>query len=265
MLLLHNKCNANSNPFGVLLPTIAFIRIFITTKKAQNSAVSQLKVTIIALIILISGLSFGQMKKFEIGIQGGPNLTDLRGNGIIEEQNDVAFRFSAGLTFQYNLPRLISFETSIAFERKGVTANFPITNITGEVIGNVTYNTHFDYIVVPLLARISWGGNFKFFMVLGPYFGYLTSQTNVVEPFGSYPRTVSDNTENIKRFDWGITDGLGVDLLIKNMMVVSLEIRSNFGLYNTSKSAVYYNGTIKNTSFNLLLGVAYLLGTRDAE
>ena len=104
----------------------------------------------------------------------------------------------------------------------------------------------------------------KFFINTGPFFSYLIKQT-FVNQGTNIPRTVSDNTNNDKRFDMGITAGLGVAIPIKAKISLSCEIRNNLGLYNVSEVPVYNNGAIKTNSTNLLIGFAYKFGARQIK
>ena len=57
---------------------------------------------LLATITFYSIVSFGQTNKFDFGLEGGPSMTLLRGNDIIEDFNDPIIGFLGGLTFQYN-------------------------------------------------------------------------------------------------------------------------------------------------------------------
>ena len=221
-------------------------------------------------IMLLTALTLwttahGQTNKFDIGLEGGPSWTSLRGNDILEDFNDPTIGYSGGLTFQYNFPKLISLRTNIAYERKGVIAKSQATDINGNPIGEITTHSNFDYLTMPLLTRLTFGNKMTFFVNVGPYFGYLIKHTSVTEAFNEFPKSTWDNTDNFKRFDTGLTGGLGGGLKIKDKFLLTLEIRHNIGLYNTSKLPVYNDGTIMTNSTNLLIGFAYRLGTRNNE
>jgi len=221
---------------------------------------NKLNIILLSTIIFCSTVSFGQTNKFDVGLEGCPSLTSLRGNDFVEAFYDPTIGFSGGLTFQYNFSKLVSIRTNIAFERKGAIAKTQAIDIFGNPIGEVTSHINFDYLTVPLLARLTFRNKIKFFVNVGPYLGYLVKQTFVVKAFNEFPKSTSDNTVYYERIDVGLTAGLGVGLPIKEKLLLTLEIRNNLGLYNVSKLPVINDGTIKTNSTNLLIGIAYQLG-----
>ncbi len=225
---------------------------------------NKLKILIPAAILFCSTLLLGQTNKFDIGLEGGPGLTFIRGNELIDEYN-ATIGYSAGVAFQYNFPKMISIRTNLAFERKGSTRKFPAKDQDNNTIGKITFNTNFNYLTIPVLARITFGRKIKLFINIGPYFGYLIKQTEVMEAFNEFPETTTNNTENDKRFDVGITGGIGGGIAIHERILLTLEIRNNLGLYNISKIPVYNDGSVKTNSTNLLVGIVYHLGEKDID
>lgn len=192
----------------------------------------------------------------------GPSLISLRGNDILDKNNDLSFGFSSGLSFQYNFPKLISIRTNISFERKGFTTQGSATDQNGNQIGEITVHSYFDYLTIPILGRLTFGKKINFFVNAGPYIGYLIKQTNVTEAFSEYPKTETDNTDKFKRIDFGVTTGLGARIPIKSKIFLSIEIRNNLGLTNISSLPVVNDGSIKTNSTNVLFGIEYRFGTR---
>lgn len=222
------------------------------------------------IIILLTALALwttgvGQTNKFDIGIEGGPSWTSLRGNDYLEENNDPTTGYSGGLTFQYNFPKFLSLRTSIAYERKGVIANFQGTDENGNPNSDITIHSNFDYLTMPLLVRFTFGRKLTFFVNGGTFYGFLIKHSTVVDAVNESPKSIWDNTETMKRFDFGLTGGLGGGLQITNNFLLTLEIRHNLGLYNISELPIDNDGTIQTNSTNLLIGFAYRLGTRDKE
>jgi hypothetical protein len=222
-------------------------------------------IILLATFIFCSSAIIGQTNKFDVGLEGGPSLTSLRGNDILEKYNDPTVGFSIGLAFQYNFPKLISIRTNIAFERKGAIAKNKASDEFGNPIGEITTHTNFDYLTIPLFARLTIGNKMKFFVNVGPYFSYLIKQTSKTDAINEFPKSKTDNTSNFTRIDLGLTTGLGAGLPINDKLLITLEIRNNLGLYNISSHPVANDGTIKTNSTNLLFGIAYKFGTRNIE
>ena len=200
--------------------------------------------------------------KFEIGIEGGPSLVSLRGNQILNSNHRLTIGFAGGFTFQYNFPKIVSLRTNIYFERKGSVVKYDFTDLQGNAIGTGRTYSNFEYLTLPVLAQLSFGKKFKFLFNVGPYFGFLIKQNSVNEGFGFPLNGTTDRTENYKRFDTGLSVGIGGSVTIKEKFVITLEARNNLGLYNVSELPVVDDGAILTNSTNLLIGFAYSFGRR---
>jgi opacity protein-like surface antigen len=224
----------------------------------------RLRFLILITLVNSSILTFGQTNKFEAGLEFGPSLKSLRGNDFIDDNKDISFGFSVGLTFQYNFPKLISIRTNISYEKKGSSSKFKATDELGNPIGDINFGSNFDYLIIPLLVRFTFFKRTNFFVNAGPYFGYLIKQRNFTEAFGEFPKEEIDNIDNYKRNDFGISAGLGVRFPIKNKLFLSLEIRSNIGISNISSFPIpsVNDWIIKTNSTNLLIGFEYRFGAR---
>jgi hypothetical protein len=226
---------------------------------------TNIKSLFLGLLFLTAGeTSFGQRTIFDIGIEGSPTVTFLRGNDFIDNNHKPTTGFTGGLFFQYNFKKIISLRTNIAFERKGSVLTSQTTDINGNPLGEFTTNTHFDYLTLPILVRATFCKKVQFFVNAGPYFGYLIKQT-FVSKGDNIPTSTSDNTSLNNRFDTGISTGLGLSVPIKTKFAFSFEVRNNLGLYNVSDVPVVNNGTIKTNSTNFLLGFTYKLGQRTTD
>jgi hypothetical protein len=214
----------------------------------------KLTVLIFALFSFFINESSGQNSKFEIGSEGGAGLISLRGDSRFSY--DAALGFTGGISFQYNISGLFSLRTNISYEKKGAKDKITYIDINGVEIGESSMHINNSYIVLPLLARFSFGKDIKFFVNGGPYFGYLIKSTYLYDAIAEVPEVKYDDTANKERFDFGLTAGTGVLFPVKKRVLISLEIRDNFGLSNIYDSDV----SLKNNSLSLLAGVAYRFG-----
>ena len=218
---------------------------------------------LVLLLQTVLGTTYGQTNKFDIGVEGGPSLIFLRGNDLIDNNHKPAIGFSGGLFFQYNFKKVVSLRTNIAFERKGSVFTEQSTDINGNPLGKINTNTNFDYLTFPILVRATFGKRVQYFINAGPYFGYLIKQASVIKG-DNVPTITIDNTLLDKRFDIGISAGLGLSLPVKTKFAFSFEVRNNLGLYKVSEVPIN-NGTIKTNSTNFLLGFTYKLGQRSVD
>jgi hypothetical protein len=215
------------------------------------------------ILILITNTIYGQSNKCDIGIEGSPSLIFLRGNETLKNLHKPTIGFSSGLFFQYNLKKVFSLRTDIIFERKGSVLKLP-TGLnngyqTGEFIGHINFN----YLTFPVLVRATFGNKIQYFINAGPYFGYLIKQTNVIKG-DNIQKGTYDNTSQIKRFDTGVSAGIGLYFPILTKFAASLEIRNNLGLYNVNAVQVSNSGAVKTNSTNLIFSFTYKLGQHIA-
>jgi len=212
----------------------------------------------IFLTAVLTTTVLGQQNKFDFGLEGSYSKISLRGNELLDipqpdDANSPSIGFSSGLSFQYNFLKHFSIRTDIAFERKGA--------IRTGLSAAFTTRTNFDYLTFPILMKATIGGRIKFFFNTGPFFSYLLKQTIVTNP----PKTIYDRTFSDKRFDTGITAGLGLSIPIIEKFSIAFEIRNNLGLYNVNKVFDFNGGTIKTNSTNLLIEFIYKFKDRQIE
>jgi hypothetical protein len=226
------------------------------------------QITLLILIISLNTKIFAQENKLNIGIEGSPNLIYLRGDAL-DKRSRLSIGFSAGLSFQYNLSKVLSIRTNITYEKKG--GNF-LRNMSGPdaaIPFTVKQKTKFDYLTAPILLRASFGKKTKFFLNSGVFFGYLIKEKDTfTRPTAKLELEVfpsEDNTNSFKLFDTGISIGFGFSSPLKKKFLLSFEIRNNTGLYNIDKPYSGYSPTLKTSSTNLLIGLAYKFGVQSTE
>jgi hypothetical protein len=202
-------------------------------------------------------MGFAQQNKIDIGLEGGPSITFLRGNEILSTYHTLKIDFSCGLFFQYNFPKIFSLRTNIAFERKGSSMSFLTTDLNGNPTA-IKGRTNLNYLTIPVLFRLTFGKKITYYFNVGTFIGYLISQSYIYNNIGYLS---SDNASQYKSFDFGISGGLGFAIPVRNKFSISCELRNNLGLLNIAKGEVYNNGSIKTNSTNLLIGLSYKIGS----
>ena len=219
------------------------------------------KLSFVLFIICTASLS-AQKNKLDIGIAAAPNYNYLYGfDGLAAASYGPLMAFSAGLTVQYNLPKVVSFVSGFFYEKKGETVSGHVIYPSGnQEAFKVKY--FFNYITVPLLARFSFGKKIKFFAEGGGFVSYLTR--SYTRSSGTAVNYSNDNTTFFyKRPDAGVSAGLGISLPLGEKLLLNIEARNNLGLMNISVFPVYNNKSLKTNSINLLVNLAYKLGKRS--
>lgn len=232
-------------------------------ERYKPNTMVRIKLLLIALLFLATGTIYGQTNRFDVGIEGSPSLIFLRGNDFIDTKHEATIGFSAGFFFQYNFERIISLRANIAFERKGSVLTTQVADIHGNSIGKFTTHSNFNYLTLPVLVRATFGEKVQYFANAGPYLGYLIKQTFVTKG-DNIPTITADNTSQDKRFDIGLTTGLGLLFPIKQKITLTFEVRNNLGLYNVSEAPIANGGTIKTNSTNFIFGFTYKLAQRTS-
>jgi hypothetical protein len=219
--------------------------------------------TLIALAFIAIGASTIHAQtsnRYDWGIEGGPNLSTFRmsANPFFDTKPLVAG--SGGFIFQYNTKKILSFKTGFSFQRKGYQVkDFYFVDNMGNYQGNGKFVITFDYITLPLLVKASFGKKTQFFINAGPYAGFLIN--GKTRAFNGNKVVEEDNiTDDVTRFDFGVTGGIGIAVPIKESWMVHAEVRNYFGLINLDETA-YSN--VYTTTTDLRLGVVYRLGFRE--
>ncbi len=218
------------------------------------------KSLIIFIFVFAAGIVHAQTDKLEIGIEGGPNMTNYTLPAPNYEPSEAnLYKFSAGITGQYDLTRHFSVKSGLIFEQKGYADVIDFTDNYGNFIKTTNDPNIFSYLILPAFAKISFGNKLKFFVNGGPYFGFLLNNTFISYPSNNDHPLIFNYTDHYNRFDFGASAGMGLERKILDKFIISLEARYNYGFLTTFKySANSPYG--RNGSADLLLGLRYRLG-----
>jgi opacity protein-like surface antigen len=212
-------------------------------------------INIILLLFIFIHKTEAQTSKVILSIEASPNVRFLSGNSNSTQLNKPAIGFYSGITAQFPLKNDWSIVTGIGFERKGGVIKTEWTDFNANPIG--IYNTYVnhDYLVIPVLFRLSFGDKINYYINGGLYYGYLlAAKFNAERP--NLPN-VQLNDENIRKSDFGLSIGGGIKINIAKNLAIPIEIRSNHGLINTNKAEIINNGAIKPNAVNLIVGLSY--------
>ena len=207
-------------------------------------------------------LLLAQQNKFELGVMGGPNAVKLVGNKFIETYYKRICLYSAGISVQYNFPKLFSIQSGLLYERKGGgDMNIIVTDEMGRKIGTASVTMNFDYLVMPLLAKVSLGKKTKFFLSAGAYLAYcqmakINYNSTAID---GYSRDLSSQ---YKKQDAGLMIGGGVAIPVLSKLSLSAELRYSQGLHDISTDQVFKGEKVQTVSANLLIGLHYKFGLR---
>lgn len=213
----------------------------------------------------ITSLFAQTSNRYDWGIEGGPNLSDLRmkfSPSYFVEKKPAIFG-SAGFIFQYNTKKILSFKTGFSFQRKGTQIqNLIFTDQFGSQLGTAKNLFTLDYITLPILVKASFGKKVQFFVNAGPYAGFLLAKTEkfIIDKADGKEVFKNHDMSGLNRFDFGIASGIGVAIPIKESWKIHAEFRNYLGLIDINSSNL--NEMYTNTT-DFRVGLVYRLGFRD--
>ena len=118
------------------------------------------------------------------GVHGGLSIPDLSGGGGNAISSNYTSRLAAnfGLQADYDICKKFSIDVELNYAGQGGKRDGlqPVTNLPSQyqslvppgdyLYGNFKNTAAFDYLELPILARMKWGQAFKFYVNAGPYF-----------------------------------------------------------------------------------------------
>lgn len=183
------------------------------------------------------------------GVMASTMLFDpsIKGMDLLQSPLGV----NGGLVFRYAGHKVCAIQVEVNYMQRGWKEVI-------EASGNnaaVAYERKLDYIEVPLLMHLYFGGqHFRGFFNLGPQVGYCFRDVELgtKNPNYSHQYGKIDNP-----FDWGLAGGLGMYYRTNRAGLFQLEARFNF-----SFGSVFRNTSIDHFDFanpmNLSLNLAYM-------
>jgi len=136
-------------------------------------------------ILLFSNYLIGQENKqnksndFKVGINIGPNHNSLRG-GSFSEKYDSNINLFTGLSFEFKINENFSILTNVNYEVKSVKTEYTTTVgfLTDFQTVEIEDKTKFQYLNIPILARMYFGFENEFFVNGGFFYNKLLDIKN---------------------------------------------------------------------------------------
>jgi hypothetical protein len=182
----------------------------------------------------------------KIGIKGGINLSNLYVDDVQDENMKVGV--NVGVFAKFPLTRGFSIQPELLYSSKGAKLTY------NNILGTGEYRFNLNYVELPILAVFNLGKNFN--IHAGPYAALLTS-ANIKrkdKASGDVDDIADLDTDNFKRFDYGLVGGIGFD--IENF---TLGARYNYGLNEIGDGGVAGAATknSKNSTFTFYIGIGF--------
>jgi hypothetical protein len=201
-----------------------------------------MRVKIFFAAVLLLFVHFVQAQRF--GIKGGVNFANvaISTSGVSISPSSIT-GFQAGPVIECNLNNSLYLNSGVLYSLKG----FKIKSGTDKM------QETFNYLEIPVNVAYKFptGGNMDFFIQAGPYLAYAASGKTKLNDVSV---DLDFKEQGIKRFDYGLGFGAGLDL---GALVASINYQ--LGLNNLNDDSTT-EGSIKNKVFQVSL--AYMFGKK---
>ncbi|MBO7067489.1 MAG: PorT family protein [Bacteroidaceae bacterium] len=226
------------------------------------------KITILTIIYTLFTLNIqaqvGEHRRdVAIGINGGYVLNQVSFSPHINQKMHGGI--TMGATVRYTCEKYFSMICAIQGELNYVQLGWTEDILTADATSIGTYKRNINYLQMPILVNLGFGkekGGVKGYIVAGPHLGFCFGENESRSGEWS-DDNLSDRLQELhnkpieKKFDYGITLGLGMDICTKNGHHFSLEGRYGLSLSNIFRSTK--QDTFSRSANNVItVKVAYL-------
>lgn len=214
--------------------------------KTFNKSFSKFFFVLLLVAVISFSINFSSYAQTttSLGIKGGVNIANFRGEDVKDYDNRTAFNF--GLV----LNRSIAETSGISFELD-YSSQGSINNDLS--LGSLT--TKLDYLRTTLLYNYYFGTsemNIRPELFAGPYAGFLLNAQNKVED-GDYVDSPDDMFNSV---DFGVAFGAGLHVRLGDGMWLVPDVRYNLGLANIYDNL---NRNARNGVLSVNLGLTFPL------
>ena len=172
-------------------------------------------------------------KNLSLGVKGGVSLSRMNFQSSVSQR--LITGMVMGATVRYIEENHFGLIGEINLEQRGWNENF-------EPLEGYSFKRQFTYVQVPLLTHIYFGSDkARFFVNAGPEIGFMIGDktssnfdyqnaANIEEITSSY-RKIEQYTLPVERkFDYGISASLGMEVSVSPKHAINLEGRFYYGL-----------------------------------
>lgn len=183
-------------------------------KNVKSKNIRMKKTGFLCITIIAAFLSGNAQQKFDIGVQGGMNISSFYGKN---KRTDQVFfpGFHLGASVQRSLTDVLALQSGIFYTRKGTKYESVFEQHEGGYAPDMgPMSTRYTFIEIPINAVYNFSGKMqRFYAGAGPYLAYLTGITNRAQ--GKKNKVdFADNDYN-RRFDAGLSILAGYKLTEK--------------------------------------------------
>jgi hypothetical protein len=215
------------------------------SREKQNALTMKNYLKLFAAILLIAFTTQSYAQSF--GVKAGLNLSNMVIKNDDDSMDDIKMNlgFNLGVTAEFPITDLFSFETGLMLNTKGFKINEK-DELLGETI-ELNIKTNIFYLDIPLTAKIGFdAGGTKIYALAGPYVGFaLMGKVKGEVTYMGETETESENVEfgsdddQAKRLDYGLLIGAGAEF-------GKISVGATYGLGMANMSNYSDNGYKEN-------------------
>jgi hypothetical protein len=222
-----------------------------------------LSITFVWLVVLTARAQVGHPRTdFAIGFNAGATVTTQDFNPKVATKYKQGM--TGGVTFRYTSEKYFSMvcalQAEINYTQLGWAEDFEDID--------ASYERTLNYVQIPLLARLGWGKERRggmFYFLAGPTVGFFLSESTKSE--GDITQLTGHQEQHDmpleKKFDYGITAGLGFELNTK-VGHFGIDARYYYGLsdiYGNSKKDTFG----RSANGGILAKLTYLIDIKKTK
>ncbi|CAH8289737.1 outer membrane protein with beta-barrel domain [Mariniflexile fucanivorans] len=191
---------------------------------------------------------------FKVGLNLGSNLFDLTHDESFNRYKG-ALSYSFGMSFEYIINSKFSIVSNINYDNKIMkTDYYSFYDLENMQELPAEDKTKFNYINVPLLIRFYFGNNNTFYSNAGLFYNYAINIQNVgkLKETGETV-TFFEHEKIIKKYDYGVSLGIGTNFNLGDKNVFSIELKDELGIANIADYHHTNLATLKTNTIKLIL------------
>jgi hypothetical protein len=154
---------------------------------------------------------------------------------------------------EYILQDHFSLKSGIGFEKKGISYDAVASNISRTEQWNIHHSLYYEYISIPVLISYSTQGKVKFYINGGFFGGFLLKYMSEFYSERDNTTNIEELEDSSKKYDAGISFGLGGSIAIGKRICVDLGVRDNLGLVNLYPAEWSISESLKTNSLALVI------------
>lgn len=224
----------------------------------------KLLVTALCLCIFVKGRS-------QVYLQGGLNLANITEDAAGQtEKNNILTTFNAGILGRMNISEIVDLETGLLFTGKGAKAKSFFGTTTDDNYAIAKFNPFYLEIPLNLVLKFPVLSKSNVFVYGGPYAsvgitGKSTTQSKIIGVTSSSESDITFSNDNpftpgqedasfskLKRFDFGLNAGAGLDLV---KMIVKVNYGYGLTKINSTQSDNNADNKNKYRTISFSLGI----------